>query len=370
MQMALDLATRGRGFTSPNPMVGAVVVKDNVLVGRGYHAKLGDAHAEVNALDDAGEQAHGATLYVTLEPCNHFGRTPPCTHKIIESGIRRVVIAMADPNPGVRGGGADYLKSQGLEVTLGLCEAQAQQLNEAFIKYVQTDQPFFIVKCAATLDGQLATRTGDAKWVTGESARHFVHEIRHAVDAILVGVDTVKQDNPQLTTRLPEAKHGLRAKDPVRIILDTRLTIPAEADVLQQKSDAPTIIVVGNQSMGTEQSALKERLMSQGVQVLEVPQKDGRIDLRALPQILGRLEIMSVLIEGGGTVIGAALKAGIVDKILLFFAPKLLGGNDGVPVCKGQGVAYMNQSIAVNDIRIQRFGNDILIEGYPAQLGN
>ena len=346
-------------------MVGAVVVKDGVLVGRGYHAKVGHAHAEVNAIDDAGDQARGATLYVTLEPCNHVGRTPPCTQKIIEAGIQRVVMAMADPNPDVHGGGADYLKGQGLEVALGICEARARRLNEAFIKNVQTGLPFIILKCAATLDGQIATRTGDARWVTGSGARQHVHKIRHAVDAILVGVNTVKQDNPRLTTRLPDINGALQAKDPVRIILDTRLSIPPAAKVLQQRSDAATIIVVGDRSMGADQCELRAQLISRGAQIVEAPEKDGRIDIQSLPEILGGLGITSVLIEGGGTVIAAALRASIVDKIMLFFAPKLLGGNDGVPVCRGPGAATMDQSIAVTDIRLQRFGDDILIEGYP-----
>ena len=202
MQMALDLAKKGEGFTSPNPMVGAVIVKDRKVVGKGYHKAAGEAHAEVNAINDAGALAKNATLYVTLEPCNHTGRTPPCTEKVVASGIRRVVAAMNDPNPGVKGGGLDYLKSRGISITVGVCEKQAKRLNEVFIKYALTKRPFTIVKCAATLDGRIATKTGDSRWVTGEESRQFVHQLRHAVDAIMVGINTVEKDNPSLTTRL------------------------------------------------------------------------------------------------------------------------------------------------------------------------
>ncbi len=235
MKLALDLAEKGRGWTSPNPMVGAVVVKDGRIVGRGYHQQPGGPHAEVNAIDDAGDRARGATLYVTLEPCNHFGRTPPCTRKILDAGIRRVVVAMTDPNPGVQGGGNPYLQDQGIQVTTGICEKEARTLNENFITWVTTGKPFVIVKCAATLDGRIATRTGDSRWVTGPASRQFVHRIRHGVDAILVGVETVKKDDPSLTTRLD----GETGSDPTRIVLDTHLSIPLTAKMLQPGFRSP-----------------------------------------------------------------------------------------------------------------------------------
>ena len=202
MKLALNLAVKGRGYTSPNPMVGAVVVKDGRVVGSGYHQRVGGAHAEANALADAGKAAAGATLYVTLEPCNHTGRTPPCTRSIVNAGIKRVIVAMEDPNKDVAGGGNVFLRQQGIEVISGVCENQARRLNEAFIKYTTTHRPFVIVKCAATLDGRIATRSGDSKWISNEKSRAFVHRLRHAVDGILVGIDTVKKDNPSLTTRL------------------------------------------------------------------------------------------------------------------------------------------------------------------------
>ena len=346
MQMALDLAVKGEGFTSPNPLVGAVLVKDGQVVGSGYHEVIGGPHAEVNAIDAAGDRAAGATLYVTLEPCNHTGRTPPCTRKILEFGISRVVVAMSDPNEKVIGGGLEFLQHNGIQVTKGVCEKQAQKQNEAFIKYIRTGQPFVIAKCAATLDGRIATRTGDSKWVTGEAARKFVHTLRHAVDAIMVGINTVRKDNPSLTTRLDDRK----GKDPVRIILDTHLSIAPDARVLQQTSASETILVAGHGVARSKKTAFEKA----GARVIESSLKDQ----------LGELEICSLLIEGGSRVLASAFKAGIVDKVLFFYAPKILGGDDGVPICSGPGAELMNQSTAVKEIAVQRFADDVLIEGY------
>lgn len=356
MRQALDLAEKGRGWTSPNPMVGALVVKDGNIVGRGYHRQAGGPHAEVNAIDDAGDRARGATIYVTLEPCNHVGRTPPCTRKIMEAGIRRVVVAMTDPNPGVEGGGNRYLHERGIEVTTGICEKEARTLNEGFITWITTGRPFVIVKCAATLDGRIATRTGDSRWVTGPAARRFVHRIRHAVDGILVGVETVKRDDPSLTTRL----EGETASDPTRIILDTQLAIPPTAKMLHQKSKASTWVVCGPHAPEGRRSALK----ATGAHVITGSLKTGRIDLLALMDQLGGMGITSLLIEGGGAIIGSALTAGIVDKICLFYAPKLLGGDDGVPICRGQGAENMRDSIPVHDLTVSRFDADVLLQGY------
>ena len=356
MRQALALAEKGRGWTSPNPMVGAVVVKNGRIVGQGYHQKVGGPHAEVNAIDDAGDKARGATIYVTLEPCNHFGRTPPCTQKIIAAGIKRVVVALADPNPDVKGGGNRYLQNQGLEVITGVCEAQARTLNEAFTTWITTGKPFVLLKCAATLDGRIATRTGDSRWVTGPASRRFVHRIRHAVDGILVGVETVKKDDPSLTTRI-EDEAGV---DPTRIILDTHLTTPPTAKLLHQVSDAPTWIVCGSDADAGRRSALEDT----GARVITSGVADGRIDLPALMQQLGDLQIGSLLIEGGGTVVGSALAAGIVDKLCLFYAPKLLGGDDGIPMCRGTGPDRMRDALAVHDLEVLRFDADVLMQGY------
>jgi len=356
MQMALDLARKGEGFTSPNPMVGAVVVKDGRVVGSGYHQMVGGPHAEVNALDAAGKLADGATLYVTLEPCNHTGRTPPCTQKIVEAGIKRVVLAMIDPNEDVAGGGADFLERQGIRVSTGICQQQSRKLNEAFIKFVRTRRPFTIAKCAATLDGRIATRSGDSKWVTGEKSRQYVHRLRHAADGILVGINTVLADNPSLTTRLPDG----RGKDPVRIILDTHLAISPEARLLRQESSADTIIVVGEGASQDKQAAIE----NDGTRVVQLKLQNGLIDMNALMERLGEMGICSLLIEGGSRVLGSALSAGIVDKVAFFYAPKILGGDDGIPICSGPGPELMSQSIPLNHINIQRFDDDIMIEGY------
>jgi len=356
MRIALELAAQGTGWTSPNPMVGAVVVKDNDIVGRGWHQKAGGPHAEVHAIDDAGTQAQGATVYVTLEPCHHQGRTPPCTEKILSAGIRRVVMAMRDPNPDVRGGGADYLARKGLSVTSGVCEDEARRLNESFIKYVTTKHPFVTLKCAATLDGRIATRTGDAKWVTGEMSRKFVHELRHANDAILVGVNTVKVDDPLLTTRRGDET----SKNPIRIVLDAHLSIPENSKLLRNPSGSDTLIITGNSST----SPRRDAILNAGAKIVELDAKDGRIDLSALMPRLGSMGITSLLVEGGATVAAAALQAKVVDKIYFFYAPKILGSDDGVPICKGPGPALMKESIPVKNIRVHRFDDDVMIEGY------
>lgn len=356
MRMALELAAKGAGYVSPNPMVGAVVVKDDRVVGRGYHQALGGPHAEVNAIDDAGSQARDATIYVTLEPCNHHGRTPPCTEKILGAGIRRVVVAMADPNPHVTGGGNDFLASNGLDVTCGVCEMDAVALNESFIKYIRTQTPFVVLKMAATLDGRIATRTGDARWVTGPQARVFVHLLRHSMDAIMVGIGTVKADDPELTTRL-ERGGGV---DPVRVILDTQLTIAPEARLLNLSSTAETIIVCGPEASEGQKARLKEK----GACLMELPLVDGRIDLKALMTALGSRGITSLLVEGGAQVAGAALNSGVIDKVHFFYAPKIMGGGDGIPICTGKGPDKMSECLPLSGTDISRVGDDILVTGY------
>ena len=359
MKIALELAAKGRGFTSPNPMVGAVIVKDGKIVGKGYHQAAGSAHAEVNAIDNAGIHAKDATLYVNLEPCNHTGKTPPCTAKILDADIRRVVIAIKDPNPDVQGNGMDYLKHRGINITLGVCEDDARKLNEVFISYVKTKRPFSIIKCAATLDGRIATRTGDSRWVTGEESRQFVHRLRHAVDAIMVGIDTVIRDDPHLTTRLNGAMQP-KGRDPARIILDSHLRIPETAKLLRLDSDSDTFIITGP----SVSEAKKSKIEKKGAKVIESPVKDDLIDLDRLMAHLGTLGITSLLIEGGSRVIASSLAADIVDKIAFFYAPKIMGGDDGVPVCRGPGPELMLECLPVRDINVRQFGDDVMIEGY------
>lgn len=356
MALALALAEKGAGYVSPNPMVGAVVVKNGQVVGRGYHQAVGKAHAEVNALQDAGEKAEGATLYVTLEPCNHTGRTPPCTEKILASGIKKVVVAMNDPNPHVTGGGNERLRAEGIEVITGVCEAHAAKLNESFIKFIRTGLPFVVLKCAATLDGRIATRTGDARWVTGPEARNFVHRLRHALDAILVGIGTVRADDPSLTTRL-ENNAG---RDPVRIVLDSKLSISETARVLRLESSSDTLIVCGAAVPDARVDRIRQR---KGVRVLKAPLKDGKIDLHALMPLLGGLGITSLLVEGGAHVLASALAAKIADKVMFFYAPKILGGDDGVPVCSGPGPEKMADCVPVRNLKVHRFGEDVMLEG-------
>ena len=362
MQMALDQAAEGLGHVSPNPMVGAVVVREGRVVGRGHHQRFGGPHAEVHALAQAGAAARDATLYVNLEPCNHTGKTPPCTDTILKAGIRRVVTAMEDPNPLVAGGGHARLRDAGLSVVTGVCATEARRLNEAFVKWIRTRRPFVTLKCAATLDGRLATRTGDAKWVTGPQARAFVHRLRHAADGVLVGVNTVKADDPRLTTRLEQGP----GVDPLRIILDTRLSLPLTARLLHQQSSAATLVVTGPEASAAARAAVA----ATGAQVVSAPLHQGRIDLTWLMGHLGAMGVASLLIEGGGQVAGAALRGGIVDKLCLFYAPKLLAGDDGVPICAGPGPALMRDSLMVKSIRTQRLGEDLLVEGYLADAGS
>ncbi|MBF0100741.1 MAG: bifunctional diaminohydroxyphosphoribosylaminopyrimidine deaminase/5-amino-6-(5-phosphoribosylamino)uracil reductase RibD [Desulfobacterales bacterium] len=358
MQHALALAKQGCGWTSPNPMVGAVVVKNGQVVGEGWHIYAQKTHAEVMAIATSGQHSQNATLYVTLEPCNHIGRTPPCTQAILNAGIKRVVVAMADPNPHVTGGGIAFLRYHGIDVVVGICEDQAMRLNECFVKYITTNRPFVILKCAATLDGRIATRSGDSKWVTGEPARRIVHETRHAVDAIMVGINTVKQDNPKLTTRLDS-----EGKDPLRIVLDTHLSIDRSCCMLHQDSNAKTLIFTCED---ISESKIKE-IECEHVQIIPVHvASDGLLDLNHVMDRLGKMRINSLLVEGGSRVITSCLKTGIVDKIMFFYAPKILGG-DGIAMCSGNGVLTMNECQEVYDMQVQQVGVDILVEGYLRQ---
>ena len=356
METALALAAKGMGTASPNPMVGAVVVNNGQIVGKGYHHKAGGPHAEVYAIDEAGAAAKGGTLYITLEPCNHTGRTPPCTQKILSAGICRVVTAMADPNPHVTGGGHAFLQNQGVVIETGVCEMQARKLNESFIKWIQTRRPFVLAKCASTLDGRIATRTGDAKWVTSDASRRYVHELRQWADAILVGIGTVTADDPQLTTRLASGE----GRDPIRVILDTHCRIPPNAQVLRVSSDSDTILVVGEKVPVHRLKAVE----GPRVRILKVSEQQGRIDWNPLMEELGRMPITSVLIEGGSRVLSSAFKADVVDKVMFFYAPKILGGDDGFPICRGEGPALMREAMRVNNISVRRFDDDVMVEGY------
>jgi diaminohydroxyphosphoribosylaminopyrimidine deaminase/5-amino-6-(5-phosphoribosylamino)uracil reductase len=370
MRRALELAERGTGCTSPNPMVGAVVVKDGRIVGEGWHKAYGQAHAEVNALAQAGEEARGATLYVTLEPCNHTGKTPPCTDAVLASGISHVVMAMKDPNPKVSGGGAQRLQAAGVQVTSGVLEDEALRLNETFVKYVTTGLPFVTVKIAATLDGRIATRTGDARWISSEASRNIVHRMRHAYDAILVGVDTVLRDNPMLTTRIgADALGGCQPKNPLRIVLDTHLRIDPSSNILHHRDTSQTWLVAAEPVVAEN----RKRLERENVRIIPCPIRQNRIDLHALMPLLGEKRITSLLVEGGSRIVGSFLRCALVDKFVGFYAPKMLMGDDGVPICSGPGVEQMADCLKLKDIAVSRIDQDVMIIGYvesPHVYGN
>jgi len=359
MTLALREARKGRGRTSPNPAVGAVIVRDGEVVARGYHRRAGLPHAEVEALTRVGHRCPGGTLYVTLEPCNHVGRTPPCTQAILSSGIRRVVVGMKDPNPRVAGGGCAFLRSHGLDVTEDVLESECRRLIEDFLVYVTQGRPFVSAKSAMTLDGWTATSTGHSQWITSEASRAFVHHLRDRVDAVMVGVGTVLADNPSLTARL---KRG-RGRDPLRIIVDTHLRTPPDATVLTQSSDAPTLIVTGEGA-----TASHSGVFGGNVSLLTCPVRDGKIDLKTLMRRLGDMSIMNLLLEGGAGITGAMLRERLIDKFYLFKAPKLLCGNDGVPLAAGPGPEKMDHALRVKGIRVRRFGDDTLITGYPSYM--
>lgn len=361
MQMALDLATKALGHTSPNPMVGAVVVKDGRVAGTGYHAKAGTPHAEVLALAQAGEAARGATLYVTLEPCCHHGRTGPCTEAVIRAGVRRVVAAMTDPNPLVAGCGLKRLAEAGLEVRSGVMEAEALRLNEVFVKYITTKFPFVVMKAAMTLDGKIATRTGQSRWITGPEAREYVHRLRDRYDAIMVGVGTVLADDPSLTTRLPEGG----GKDPVRIIVDSNARTPPGAKVIRQASGAPVIIAVTSQAPQERVRALQ----AFGAQVLTITGPGPLVNLLGLLVELGAREITGVLVEGGAGIHGSLLESGVVDKVVWFIAPKFFGSALAPGPVAGGGVAAPDDAYLLRDVAVRRFGADIGLIGYMNQRG-
>jgi diaminohydroxyphosphoribosylaminopyrimidine deaminase / 5-amino-6-(5-phosphoribosylamino)uracil reductase len=358
MREALRLAKRGLGRTSPNPAVGAVIVRKGRVIAGGYHRKAGSPHAEIEALGRLqGKARPGDTLYVTLEPCNHHGRTPPCTLAILERGIAKVVVGMGDPNPTVSGGGCAFLASKGVEIREGVLEAECRRLNEAYIKFVTTGRPFVIAKTALTLDGWTATSTGHSKWVTGEASRRFVHRLRNQVDAVMVGVETILADDPLLDTRLK----GRKGKNPIRIVLDTRLRTPHRAKILSHSDSSMTWIAVGDDVRPRK----LESYASEAVSFLPCPKKRGRIDLGALMHRLGEKCITSVLLEGGSTVMGSMIRERLVDKFYVFKAPRLLGGDDGIPMARGAGVKGMEESIGLRDLEIRRFGEDVLFAGYP-----
>jgi len=344
MALALKLAERGR--PSPNPKVGAVVVKNGKIIGKGYHKRAGEPHAEVNALQ--GINAEGATLYVNLEPCSHYGKTPPCTDLIIASGITRVVCAMKDPNPQVHG--IKVLREHGIEVEVGLMGGEARKVNEKFIKYMTENTPFVTLKCAMSLDGKIACNSGDSKWITNEKSREYAHRLRGEYDAILVGINTVLEDDPGL-----KAENG---KDPLRVILDSTLRTPADAKVL---SDSNILIATTERYNRKKRKILKKKARIWGCGT-------ERVDLKELIKMLGKKGVTSVLIEGGSEVHASAVKEKIVDKFLFFIAPKLITGRNAKGPIGGEGIETLEEAFLLKDLTIKRFDEDILVEAYPLMI--
>jgi diaminohydroxyphosphoribosylaminopyrimidine deaminase/5-amino-6-(5-phosphoribosylamino)uracil reductase len=356
MREALRLARRGAGATSPNPMVGAVVVADGRIVGRGYHPGAGGPHAEVLALQEAAGLARGATLYVNLEPCAHWGRTPPCTEAIIGAGIRRVVAAMLDPDRRVCGRGLRLLAEAGVETHVGVAEREARDLNEAYIKHRTTGLPFVTAKWAMTLDGRIATRSGDSRWISSEASRALAHEVRAASDAILAGIGTVLRDDPALTARAPGAR-----RHPRRVVLDSRLRIPPTARVLA-RDGTPVLVAATTRAPASARRALE----AAGVEVLVADGRDGRVDLAVLLRELGRRGVLSLLVEGGGTVHGALMDAGLVDKVLVFIGPQIVGGPAPGPV-GGAGVDALARAWQLTRVAVRQLDRDLVIEGYVSR---
>jgi diaminohydroxyphosphoribosylaminopyrimidine deaminase/5-amino-6-(5-phosphoribosylamino)uracil reductase len=353
MKRAIRLAEKGRGRTSPNPMVGAVLVKEGIVVGEGYHARAGEAHAEIIALRKAREEARGSTLYINLEPCTHYGRTPPCVPVIIEAGVRRVVIGIEDPNPLIKAKGLESLAKAGLEVKVGILEKECRRLNEAFYKYILKREPFVILKAAATLDGKIATRDGESKWISGETSRRFVHRLRDQVDGVVVGIDTVLQDDPMLTARV---KGG---RDPFRIVLDSRLRIPEEAKVI--KADPSKTIIATTELAARDK---RQRLEKMGAQILVLDSEHERVSLKPLLSKLVEMGMMSLLLEGGSQINGSFLDEGLIDKFLLFLSPRLMGDPKALGIFGGRGVSNLNEAVAVREISTKRIGEDVFVEGY------
>ncbi|HOW42524.1 MAG TPA: bifunctional diaminohydroxyphosphoribosylaminopyrimidine deaminase/5-amino-6-(5-phosphoribosylamino)uracil reductase RibD [Candidatus Omnitrophota bacterium] len=353
MKTAMSLALKARGLTSPNPMVGAVVVKDGEIIGRGYHERAGLPHAEVIALDEAGKRARGATLYATLEPCMHYGRTPPCVDRIIQSGVREVIIGMIDPNPINNGKGVQILQNHKIKVEVGFCEQELRRLNEAFIKYITTRLPFVTVKVAQSLDGKIATRTGESQWISCDASRAFCHRMRQEYDAIMVGVNTVLRDNPRL-----QASGAKR--QPVKVIVDSTLSTPQDGRIFDQQGKVILVTLPVMPGQETE----NRRALGEKAKILEVKEKEGQINLKDMLKQLARLEITTVLVEGGGTLIGSLFDEKLVDKVMFFISPKIIGGKEAISSVMGRGVSRLDAASAVKDVRVKRFKDDILIEGY------
>jgi len=366
LNKCFDLALKGKGLVSPNPLVGCVITKDSQLIASGYHKKFGSYHAEVDALlklsknkDSVSEDcAHGATMYLNLEPCNHYGKQPPCTEAIIKAGIKHVIFSMKDPNPLVtKNDSIKILKKANVKVSFGLLSEEAKRLNQFFVKNVACKEPFFILKTASSLDGKIATAKGQSKWITSSTSRNFVQELRYSVDAVLVGANTIIEDNPELTVRLKDRK-----KDIYRIILDTQARIPLKAKVIINNKDKKTIIVLGENISKKKIKTFKDR----GVTVLLAPinKASQKIDIKKLSKLLYKLSICSVLVEGGGTINEAFLRSGVLDEYYGFIAPKFIGGKESLTSIEGNGITDLKNAFLLKEFTVESLGEDILVHGH------
>jgi diaminohydroxyphosphoribosylaminopyrimidine deaminase/5-amino-6-(5-phosphoribosylamino)uracil reductase len=358
MECALSLAGLAVGYTSPNPAVGAVVVRDGLIVGFGHTQPPGSVHAEIMALRQAGSKAKGATMYVTLEHCCHHGRTPPCTQSIVDAGVAEVHVALIDPNPLVSGKGLKTLKAAGIKTFVAQYEERAREINEGYIKYITTGIPFVIAKFAMSLDGKLATKTGDSKWISSEESLKFVHYLRHIVDAVMVGANTVVTDDPQLSARGCSGKGGKTKLQPLRVIVDGRGRTPTSARVF--KEPGKTLVAVAKPFNAKE----AERFKKTGAEIVELPAENGVIDLKELLTVLGQREVTSVLVEGGSGLFGSLFDGGLVDKVLAFVSPIIVGGDEAKSAVGGDGVRKIADALRLTRVKMMEFGDDVLISGY------
>ena len=354
MRRAIELAKKGGGYVHPNPLVGCVVVKDGEIIAEGYHEKYGEYHAERNALLHCQSETKDTSLYVTLEPCCHYGKTPPCTEIIIEKGIKKVFVGILDPNPLVAGKGVKILQEAGIEVEVGLCENEIRELNKVFLKYITTKRPYVILKTAMTLDGKIATFTGDSKWVTNEESRKMVHEIRSDMAGVIVGIGTVLADDPMLNCRLEGEHH-----QPIRIVVDSNLRIPIDSQLVKTAKEYRTIVAT------TKRDDCRDdvHIVSTGIELIQCKSNNCHVDINDLMTKLGSLGIDSLLLEGGGTLNAAFLEAGYVDEVWTFIAPKIIGGEGAKTPVSGKGIEKMNDAIRLQNIDIQNIKGDILIKG-------
>ena len=353
MALAMELAEKGRGMVEPNPMVGAVLVKNGEIVGRGYHQIFGGAHAEIHAIHEGGTNCKDATLYVSMEPCAHYGKTSPCVDAIIKAGIKTVVAAVIDPNPITSGKGIQKLKEAGVEVVVGVMEVQAKRLNVPFFKLIQKGLPYVTVKWAMSIDGKIATHTGESRWITCEESRKYVHKIRGQMDGIVVGINTVMRDDPLLTCRIEGGRN------PKRIVVDSNAALPVNSRLLSTINEGEIIVAVGKNA----QRYRIEKLEQLGCKIVQTQDVEGRVDLQELFRRLGEMELTNILVEGGSRIITSVIEGRLADRVMVFVAPVIIGGTGATSPVVGTGIEKMSEAAEINEVSIKRFSDDIVIEG-------